>query len=122
MRRVLIILLAGPRILILAALAVSLSFHFVPAVWAQEPFNFPPTPKKPVSDEYYGIKVIDDYRWLEDVNVAGGRRGSDERNRFSRLALERISMRAAISDRLKDLYSARSAFYYNFYQRKMFFA
>lgn len=28
----------------------------------------PPSPKRPVTDTYFGKKVIDNYRWLEDVN------------------------------------------------------
>ena len=111
-----------PGMLILVALGFSLAFHFVGIVRAQEPYKFPPTPKKPVSDEYHGVKVVDDYRWLEDANDGAVPRWIDEQNRFSSLSLERISMRQAISDRLKDLYASRSVVYYNFYQREMFFA
>ena len=30
----------------------------------------PATPKKPVTDTYFGTAVTDDYRWLEDWNDA----------------------------------------------------
>jgi hypothetical protein len=28
----------------------------------------PATPKKPVTDEHHGIKVVDEYRWLENAS------------------------------------------------------
>ena len=34
----------------------------------------PATEKKPVTDTYFGTEVVDDYRWLEDGNDAGGAR------------------------------------------------
>ena len=27
---------------------------------------YPPSEKKPVTDEYHGDKIVDEYRWLED--------------------------------------------------------
>jgi hypothetical protein len=30
----------------------------------------PPSPKRPVTDVYHGVKVVDDYRWLENNNFA----------------------------------------------------
>jgi len=29
----------------------------------------PPTEKKRVTDEYHGVKVADDYRWLEETGT-----------------------------------------------------
>jgi hypothetical protein len=39
----------------------------------------PATPKKPVTDAYHGVKVVDDYRWLEDINDPAVRAGSASR-------------------------------------------
>ena len=37
----------------------------IAAVAADELPPLPDTPKKPVTDTYQGVQVIDDYRWLE---------------------------------------------------------
>jgi len=94
----------------------------VPPVCAQQALQFPATPKKAVTDEYHGVKVIDEYRWLEDSGDPAVRRWLDEQNKFSRSLLEKMPARAAIATRLKNLYDDRPTIYYNFYQRKMFFA
>ena len=39
----------------------------------------PATPKKPVTDVYHGVKVVDDYRRLEDINDPAVRAGSASR-------------------------------------------
>jgi prolyl oligopeptidase len=101
---------------------VGLSIQLALPVYAQQAPQFPQTLKKTVTDEYHGIKVIDEYRWLENSSDPAVQRWVDEQNKFSRSMLEKVSLRAAISDRLKNLYSNRPVIYYNFYQRKMFFA
>ena len=35
--------------------------------------NLPTAMKQPVTDEYHGVKVVDDYRWLEDGTSAATR-------------------------------------------------
>jgi prolyl oligopeptidase PreP (S9A serine peptidase family) len=66
----------------LIAVVVSLLTHLVPPLYAQQPLQFPPTPKKAVSDEYHGVKVSEDYRWLEDIYDPAVRRWIDEQNQF----------------------------------------
>src|SRR5512135_1188483 len=41
---------------------------------------FPPTEKHPVTDEYYGIKIVDDYRWLDDLSRPEVRKWNDAQN------------------------------------------
>ena len=89
---------------------------------AQQTVQFPATPKKPVTDEYYGVKVIDEYRWLEDAGDPEVRRWVEEQNKLSRSVLEKIPARSAIATRLQELYADRPTIYYGFYQRRMFFA
>ncbi len=111
-----IICFVGKAVLALVSLAIHLP------VYAQQTPQFPATPKQAVTDEYQGIKVIDEYRWLEDSTAPAVQRWVDEQNKFSRSVLEKIPARTAIADRLKDLYGNRAVIYYNFYQRRMFFA
>ncbi len=106
----------GKALIALACLAIQLP------VYAQQTLQFPATPKNAVTDEYQGVKVIDEYRWLEDATAPAVKRWVDEQNKFSSSVLEKIPARTAIADRLKDLYGSRSVIYYDFSQRGMFFA
>jgi len=109
---------------IIFAFLFGICWQFLPAVYAQQSLRpqFPLTEKKPVTDEYFGIKVIDDYRWLEDADERAVRQWVDEQNLFSRSMLEKNPLRDEIAARLKDLYSQRSVIYYNISRRGNFFA
>ncbi|HTX03657.1 MAG TPA: prolyl oligopeptidase family serine peptidase [Candidatus Acidoferrales bacterium] len=37
-------------------------------LFGASPLNYPPTPKHPVVDTYFGTRVVDPYRWLENPN------------------------------------------------------
>lgn len=71
----------------------------------------PDTPKKPVVDEYHGVKVTDDYRWLENLNDPAIRKWSDAENAHARAILDGISSRPQIRQRLLDLYKSGSSTY-----------
>jgi prolyl oligopeptidase len=71
----------------------------------------PESTKKPVTDEYHGVRLTDDYRWLEDVNDPAVRAWVEDQNRYSRAYLDKIPSRGAIFNRLKKLHN-RSASYY----------
>jgi prolyl oligopeptidase len=72
----------------------------------------PETPKRPVTDEYHGLTVRDDYRWLEDWNDPETKRWSAAQNTYARAYLDRLPARAAIRERFKELISESSAGYF----------
>jgi prolyl oligopeptidase len=63
----------------------------------------PPTERRPVVDDYFGTKVTDDYRWLEDWSNPEVKRWSDAQNAFARAHLDAISARGRLRDRLREL-------------------
>ena len=44
----------------------------------------PQTPKKPVTDEYQGVKVEDNYQWLEQDDDPAVKTWSDAQSRHTR--------------------------------------
>ncbi|HLZ96480.1 MAG TPA: prolyl oligopeptidase family serine peptidase [Steroidobacteraceae bacterium] len=83
----------------------------------------PATPKKPVTDVYHGIKVVDDYRWLEDASNPAVRSWSAAQNQFARLYLDALPARASLYERLKKLRSYPSPRYFSLtYRRDVLFA
>jgi len=118
----LLIAVLSRRRKMLIALVMSFSLLLVQPVYAQA-LLFPATTKHAVNDEYEGVKVSEDYRWLEDINDPAVRRWIAEQNQFSSSILEKIPARTTIANRLKDIIgNQRSVSYRTFYQRKMFFA
>ena len=75
----------------------------VPALAAAAPPKLPDTPKKPVVDTYFGQKVRDDYRWLEDWNDPAVKAWSDAENQVARAWLDALPERAAVRARTVDL-------------------
>ena len=73
----------------------------------------PATPKHPVTDEYQGVKVTDDYRWLENWDDPAVKQWSAAENARTREYLDHIPARAAIKERLHQLAAATSASYYD---------
>jgi prolyl oligopeptidase len=73
----------------------------------------PDTPKHPVVDEYQGVKVTDDYRWLENWDDPAVKEWSAAENVRTREYLDHLPARAAIKQRLQELAAAASAAYYD---------
>src|SRR5256714_2731659 len=87
------------------------------AVWIVALLNLsgaeplPQTPKKPVTDEYQGVKVEDNYRWLEQDDDPAVKAWSDAQSRQTREYLDKLPDRAAIEKQLTDWYAKTSPTY-----------
>ena len=94
-------------------LIFGIAFLAVPG-GAQNPTIPPPpsTPKRPVTDVYHGVKVRDDYRWLEDWNAPEVKQWSAAQNARTREYLDHLPSRPALRQRLTQLISAGTGYYF----------
>ena len=73
----------------------------------------PNTPKHPVTDEYYGVQVPDDYRWLENWDDPAVKQWSAAQNARTREYLDHLPGRVAIKKRILALVAASSIAYWD---------
>ena len=66
--------------------------------------TYPITKKIPVSNNYYGTKIIDDYRWLEDDNSDDTKKWVINQNNTTFKYLDEIPFRNDLKVRLKQLW------------------
>ena len=71
----------------------------------------PQTPKKPVTDEYQGVTVQDDYQWLEKDDDPAVKAWSDTQNQRTRKYLDKLPDRTAIEKQLTDWFAKASPSY-----------
>jgi prolyl oligopeptidase len=89
----------------------------------QNPGPPPATPKKPVVDEYHGVKVSDDYRWLENWDDPAVRAWSDAQNDRTRNFLDALAVREPIRKWLREVANSTSVSYFAIrLPRDVFFA
>jgi prolyl oligopeptidase len=67
--------------------------------------QYPVTAKEVVSDDYFGTRVDDPYRWLEDDRAANTAAWVTEENRLTDKYLSKIPYRDQIRDRLEKLWN-----------------
>lgn len=75
------------------------------ALTAKAQIQYPVTEKKTVTDEYFGTKVDDPYRWLEDDNADATKKWVIEENKVTDNYLSTIPFRNAIKSRLEKLWN-----------------
>lgn len=73
----------------------------------------PATAKKPVTDEYHGTKVVDDYRWLENWDDPQVKSWSEAQNTHARKYLDGIKDAAKIRARITALLADESPEYFD---------
>jgi prolyl oligopeptidase len=71
----------------------------------------PSSEKKPVTDEYHGLKVTDDYRWLEDADTPAVKAWTQAQNQHTRAWLDALPDRAAIQQQLTAWFAKDSPSY-----------
>ncbi len=71
----------------------------------------PATPKRPVINEYHGIKVTDEYQWLEKNSDPEVKAWSAAQNKYARAYLDKLPDRALVAARLTKLYADVSPSY-----------
>ena len=69
---------------------------------------FPTLAVKPVIDMFHGVKVIDNYRWLEDGKSPATQKWVEEEMAYTRGVLDPLAGREAIHQRLTQLLSIGS--------------
>src|SRR5512132_3734740 len=69
------------------------------------------TPRKPVAHEYHGIKVTNDYEWLEAATNPAVRQWTEAQNTKARTYLDKISERALVKSDLERLFEKTSPTY-----------
>ena len=92
-------------------------FAFGQSIFGQSIPKPPETPKHAVVDEYHGVKVIDDYRWLENWDDPAVKQWSAAENSRTRSYLDHLSSRAAIKERFRQFAATSSAAYYDLHSR-----
>jgi prolyl oligopeptidase len=83
------------------------------ALWAAPP----DTPKKPVTDTYHGVKVTDDYRWLEDGNDEAVKKWSAGQTVHAREVLDKLPGAEQLRDRLTKIMAAKTTGHSSFEAR-----
>ena len=95
------------RRLVLAALPVL--FFLLPQLAANNisdrAWAYPPASPGPVFDDYFGTKVPDPYRWLEDLDSPQTRAWVESENKLTFGFLEELPQRAWFRDRLTRLWN-----------------
>ena len=74
------------------------------ALSAQTPLSYPATRKADVVEDFFGTKVADPYRWLEDDNSAETKAWVEAQNKVTYGYLEQIPQRGKIRERITRLW------------------
>jgi prolyl oligopeptidase len=90
------------------AVAPALLPALAAALFAADQPSLPETPKKPVTDVYHGVKVTDDYRWLEKADDPAVKKWVEAENKVTQAYFDRNKSLPELRKRLKELMSAES--------------
>ena len=63
----------------------------------------PETKQQPVTDDYFGQKIVDPYRWLEDGSTPETQQWVAEQLAYTRSILDKLPGREKLHDRIEQL-------------------
>jgi len=66
-------------------------------------YNYPKTPENPVVDDYFGTKITDNYRWLEDSKSPEVEKWFKSQSDFSHSVINKIPHREDLYKRMKEV-------------------
>src|SRR4051812_8257644 len=72
---------------------------------AQSSLKYPQARKGDVVDAYFGRKVADPYRWMEDLNSPEVKRWVDAENGVTFRYLDALPLREALKTRITELWN-----------------
>jgi prolyl oligopeptidase len=91
-----------------AAFLIGIAFES--SLVAQKPFlNYPSARRADVIDNYFGTKVADPYRWMEDLNSPELKQWIDAENALAFGYLNALPQRDALKARITELWNYPNA-------------
>lgn len=66
-------------------------------------YNYPKTPENPVTDDYFGTKITDNYQWLENLKSPEVQTWFKAQSDFSHNLINTIPNRDALYQRMKQV-------------------
>lgn len=76
---------------------------FITSQASQAQYKYPATPERPVVDDYFGTKINDSYRWLEDMNNPEVQKWFKDESDYTNSIVKTISGRDALFNRMKEI-------------------
>lgn len=93
------------RVLWLSLIALTIIFLLAQSTAIGQKLQYAQTKKTDHVDTYFGVKVADPYRWLEDDNSAETAQWVEAQNKVTFGYLEKIPFRDQVKKRLQDLFN-----------------
>lgn len=76
---------------------------FITCQIGQAQYQYPSTPERPVVDDYYGTKITDSYRWIEDMKNPEVQKWFKDQGNYTNSVIKKISGRDALFNRMKEI-------------------
>lgn len=66
-------------------------------------YSYPETPEKAVDDDYFGTKITDNYRWMEDLKSPEVQSWFKKQSDYSHAVIDKIPHREELFNRMKEV-------------------